>query len=198
MSIFKSFKSSKPTFNKLGEVKNHLVNVEEVVLIDSFTKFDGSQKEDLPPWEDPTPQLAIRFRSTTGKGSIVHRYNGCGYKKAETLTKEELDSGKYEVVEDCKYALVEEDGSTVREQDAENTASCANIMNQLFFALGIPEGSDIDALEKAKNDGYELRIDVVEKVYMDKPQLRVEFTRPAGEVEEVAEEVAETAEELDA
>jgi hypothetical protein len=94
------------------------------------------------------------------------------------LTKKQLESGKYQDVEG--YAcLTDKKGNVLRVEDPERTKSCHNILSQLFNSLGLPEGSGIDALENAVEQGTELLIDVKAEEYEGKTQLRVAKTRKA-------------------
>ena len=170
-SIFKSFKSSAPDFMQIGEIKRHIFLLVRIVLLDSFTNFDGSEKEELPEWEDAVPQLAIVAMSKEGKGGITHRFNGSGYVRYDELSKAQLKSGKYE---DCNgYAVLEQDGHKVRTEDPAKTESCKNILNQFFSALGMEEGSGVEDLDTAIENGNTFMADVVNEPYQGRDQFRL-------------------------
>ena len=184
-SIFKNYSSSTPEFQQIGEVTRHSFRLSAFKLLDSFQNYDGSDKEELPVWEDPVPQLAVVAVSTEGKGGITHRFNGCGYVKFDDLSKKDVESGKFEDVKG--YAVTEKDGHKVRKEDPVKTQSCLNILNQFYSALGMKEGSSIDDLNRAIEDGYTFMADVVNDPYDGRDQFRLTRFRKASAVEEPAE-----------
>ena len=170
-SIFQTFKSSAPDFMQIGEIKRHIFSLVRIVLLDSFTNFDGSEKEELPEWEDAVPQLAIVAMSKTGKGGITHRFNGSGYIRYDELSKAQLKSGKYE---DCNgYAVKDVNGHRVRTEDPAKTESCKNILNQFFSSLSMEEGSGIEDLDTAIENGNTFMADVVNEPYQGRDQFRL-------------------------
>ena len=104
---------------------------------------------------------------------MTHRFNGCGYRKYEDLSKEELDSGKYENIDG--YACYKDnEGDIVREESEENTQACANIINQFASALQIEEGTELmPALEEAIASQKTFRVTVKNEPYDGKDQLRL-------------------------
>lgn len=169
-NLFERYESAVPEFQQLGACIDHPVRVARWGRLDSFTNIDGSTKENLPAWEDSTPQLFAILVSTLGKGSIVIRLNGAGYSKYEGLTKEQVESGKFEQAGD--YAITEVNGHKVRIEDPANTESCRNILNQFFGALDMPVGSKIDSLDEAVEEQRTMLCTVVKSEYEGKDQFR--------------------------
>ena len=180
VSLFDRFESAEPQFQQLEACVDHPVRVARWGRIDSFTQIDGSTKENLPAWEDPTPQLFVILVSTLGKGSIVARLNGCGYTKYESLSKEQVESGKFEQA--GEYAITEIDGHKVRLEDTGNTESCRNILNQFFGALDLPVGSKIDDLDKAVEEQRTMLTTVTKGDFEGRDQYRAGRFKKAGAV----------------
>jgi hypothetical protein len=161
-NIFNGFKSGEPSFPEMPAVTDHPFVLEAWGHGDSFTTPSGVPKDAdrLPPWEDPTPEIWMLFRSKDGAGSIFYHAHGAGYRSGDSLTREEIESEKFSV--ECAhfdskgnpmgatYACeVNENGEKVRIIDPAKTAQCANIVNQIFASLGLPVGSKLDALDSA-------------------------------------------------
>jgi hypothetical protein len=171
---FKSFKVAKPEFQLLKEGE-HVVRLLRVEVLNSFQQFNGATKDELPPWKNATPQLAITVvAAEEGKsGGMTHRINGCGYRKYDDLSAKEIKSGKYEDING--YACYkDEDDDVVREEDEERTQSCANIINQIANAMKIKEGTPLLAgLEEAIADQTNFKVTVVNEPYDGKDQFRL-------------------------
>jgi len=161
-NIFEGFKSGEPTFPEMPAVTDHAFNLEAFGSGDSFQSPSGVPKDadKLPPWEDPTPEVWMLFRSTEGAGSIFYHAHGAGYRSGETITREEQESGSHTV--ECAHlnakgeplgatyvCKLNEAGQKVRCLDAGKTNQCANIVNQIFGSLGLPVGSKIADLQIA-------------------------------------------------
>lgn len=173
--FFSNFKVSKPEFNLLpaGE---HVVRVVRSESTTSFNQFDGTEKAELPAWNDATPQLAITVvAAEEGKsGGMTHRLNGRGYVKMSELTAEQLASGDFQD-EDGYACTMNDENLLVRVVSEKHTQECANILNQFAAALGIKEGTKLDkGIEDAKANGTKFTITVVNKPYNGKDQLRIE------------------------
>lgn len=173
MKFFEDFKVSKPEFNLLP-VGEHVVRIVRMEETSSFQQFNGTQKDELPPWKDAEPQLAITFVSAEeGKtGGITHRFNGLGYTKFDELSAEDKKSGDYE---DHKgYACtLNEDGLLVRVRNEKRTKACENILNQLAGSLGIKEGTSLGTgLQTAIADQTKLVITVTNDPFEGRDQMR--------------------------
>ena len=179
-NLFERYESAEPEFLQLGACVDHPVRIARWGRIDSFTNIDGSTKENLPAWEDSTPQLFAILVSMLGKGSIVIRLNGAGYQKFEGLTKAQVESGKFEQASD--YAITEKDGHKVRLEDPANTESCRNILNQFFGAIGMPVGSKVDDLDTAVEEQRTMLTTVVKSEYEGKDQFRATRFKKAAPV----------------
>jgi hypothetical protein len=136
MNIFQNFKSEKPAVNVLG-AGEHVVRVNRIFEIDSFTNINGSAKADQP-WDAPTPQLAVQLGND--KGVITERLNGLGYDHSDDYTPEQLE----------KAGLVDVDGYVAKDlgngkfqriPSEARTESCRNILNRFLWACGVPEGT---------------------------------------------------------
>ena len=173
--IFGGFKSEKPSFTQLPEGKLSLKLV-AVILLNSFLNHDGTEKpaDKRKGWADSTPQLAITVISADPaiKGGMTHRLNGLGYKTYDMLTKKQLESGKFQNIEG--YACItDKDGNIVRVVDEAKTEQCKNILNELFSALGLPEGSGVEELKAAAGVQAEFVATVVKDVYQDKENYKL-------------------------
>ena len=188
-NLFDRYESAEPEFQQLGACVDHPVRVARWGRIDSFTQIDGSTKENLPAWEDATPQLFVILVSMLGKGSIVVRLNGCGYAKYESLTKEQIESGKFEKAGD--YAITTINGHKVRLEDPGNTESCRNILNQFFSALNLPTKSKIDDLDMAVEEQSTMLCTVTKGEYEGKDQYRATRYKKASAVMADAESSGE-------
>jgi len=174
MDFFKDFKVAKPEFQLLPEGEQ-VVRLLRVELLNSFQQYNGTAKDELPQWENATPQLAVTVvASEEGKnGGMTHRFNGCGYRKYDELTKAEKDSGKYEDI-DGYACYTDDEGDMIREEDPDRTEKCANIINQFASALQIEEGEDLmPALNRAIEDQVAFRVTVVNEPYEGKDQFRL-------------------------
>lgn len=181
--FFKKFKVRKPEFALLavGEQIVRLLRIEEM---NSFQQYNGQPKDELPEWQNATPQLAVTVvAAEEGKnGGLTHRFNGCGFDKYDELTEKQIKSGKY--VNVGGYACYKDgDGDLVRQESEENTKACENIMNQFAAALQIEEDSDLyEGLEQAIADQTPFRVTVTNDPYDGKDQLRLNRFRSVAKV----------------
>lgn len=178
--IFGEFKSSKPAFQALpaGEQTVALVAVQEV---DSLHNPDGTEKaeEKRKGWADATPQVLITVIGITNKGGMSHRLNGLGYKRFDELTDKQLSSGKYINVEG--YACIKDaKQNIVRIKDDARTEQCKSILNEVFNALQIPEGSGMEALAEAAAERRQMQVNVAADEYDGKTNFKLKkFRKPA-------------------
>ena len=173
--IFGGFKSEKPSFTQLPEGKLNLKLV-AVIMLNSFLNHDGTEKpaDKRKGWDDPTPQLAITVISADPliKGGMTHRLNGLGYKSYDSLTKKQLETGNFQNI--AGYACkTDKDGNIVRIVDDAKTEQCKNILNELFGAIGLPEGSGVAELEAAAKTQKEFVATVVKDVYEEKENYKL-------------------------
>lgn len=185
-NFFQNFQSKAIEFNQLQPGKDIKVRINRFVFTDSRHEFDGTRKSELPDYADATPQVAVVFVSTEGKGVITNRYNGCGYVRYAELTADQIKSSKYIDVDG--YACIKnKQDELVRIEDPERTRSCENILSQLFAGAGLEEGSTMDDLQNAVEENRELLIDVKAEEYEGKTQYRVARTKKVS-----AESMAES------
>ena len=194
--IFDSYKSEKTTFTQLPEGKQRMKLV-AIVMLNSFLNHDGSVKSEdkKKPWADSTPQMAITVVGVDNKGGMTHRLNGLGYKRFSELTKEQQESGKFQNCEG--YACVKDKaGRLVRIEDKAKTEQCSNILNELFYAVGLPEGSTIDNLQDKCAQAPEFIAEVVKDSYKEKDNFKlIKFRRANSAVLQTAGTVSSDFEE---
>jgi len=198
-TLLTTFKSSKVAFNQLVAGIYSMLTLVRVVITDSHSNFDGTEKETLPEWKDKTPQLAVTVTHPDPKmGGCTHRLNLMGYVRFDDLSKEKRESGKWADVKG--YAVNIADGK--RREDDERTAQCESILNQFFNSVStkneegnlevLPEGSTIEDLQNVAGEAY-LGATVTESIFGEgetaTKQFRLEKFRkpqevPAGEAGE--------------
>ena len=196
-NVFSGFKSEKPSFPTIGEVKDHPFRLIAWGLGDSFTTPSGAPKDKLPPWEDPTPEVWLHLASEAAKGTIFYHANGCGYVPYDKLTKEQIESGKYESASSRtdkkgnpvgkQYAVTEVDNRKVRIADPEKTAQCGNIFNQILAAFGIEPGNTLeDAMNSIMAEKKIVIANIVKEEFDGGEQLRVSGWRNPAKVKVTA------------
>ena len=196
-NVFAGFKSEKPSFPQIGEVKDHPFRLIAWGLGDSFTTPGGAPKDNLPPWEDPTPEVWLHLASEASKGTIFYHANGSGYVPFDKLTKEQVESGAYEAASSRKnkkgdpigkvYAITEVDGRKVRVHDPEKTAQCGNIFNQILAAFGIEPGTSLDnAMNSIMAEKKIVIANIVSEEFDGGSQLRVSGWRNPAKVKVAA------------
>lgn len=137
-----SFKSVKAKFDVLTQGVYNVV-ITKMRIMHSFQKADGSPKDGPFEWKTPTPLVALTFADE--KGSVVmERYHLMGYKRYAELTPKQKESGKYTASERDGFAL--KDGDRI--EDPTKTEACIEILSRVFTAIGLPEDSDLDDLQK--------------------------------------------------
>lgn len=191
-NVFDGFQSEKPSYPELKPVTDHPFMLIAWGTGDSFTHPGGSPKEVLPPWEDPTPEVWLHFKSLENGGTIFYHANGCGYKPADSLTKEQIESGLYETASAYKdkkgnpigavYAVTEVDGKKVRVVDSAKTDQCKNIFNQIYAAMGIAPGSKLSALDDVMGDKRVVIANVVADEFNGEKQTRITKLRNPAKV----------------
>lgn len=166
MNRLSNYKSKTPEFNRLPEGWN-TVRLAKVVETDSFHNYNGTLKENLPQYSDPCEQLAATFVSTANpsKGAMTHRFNLIGYTRFNELSDAMIKSGKFTDVGGYACAVNKRTDKLERIEDKARSAKCIGIVDQLFAALGLPEGSGIDALDDAISERLELDVNVVNEPY---------------------------------
>jgi hypothetical protein len=187
MTKIASYKSKTPVFAKLptGANKVRLVSFRPT---DSFHNYDGTLKETLPDYTNPCEQLAITVVSTEGKGGLTHRLNLEGYVPFSKLSAAEIESGKFTDVSGYACAVNPKSKELNRIPDPANTAVCEGIMDQLFAALGMAEGSGIEDLDAIIAEKKEFIVNVTNEPYEGKDQLRIsQFKKAAVAVVETSD-----------
>lgn len=184
-SFFSQHAYQEPTVQKLP-AGNQEVTISSKQETSSFYMLDGTLKEGISDkidaeeiWTDESPQFAVTFVSTKGKGVMTYRFNGLGYKHVEDFTEEELEDDKYEVVGDY-VCIRNKKGNLVRLKDDDRTNSANRFMNQFLRALKAEEGENIVAkTDEAIASKQKLVIRVIEKEYDGKPVFDIDKFSPA-------------------
>jgi hypothetical protein len=170
--------SSKAVVSNLLPVGEHRVKVIQGIEVDSFTSHDGSKKDKEYPWVNPTDQFLIHVVSVEGKGSLIHRLQGQGFKKFQDLTDEEIKSKKFTNLEG--YACIKGKLGMERVLDAVKTAQCDRIFDRFMGAIGAPEGSGLDFVDQAIADKTEFMVIVTNDEYEGKDQLKISGFKPVS------------------
>ena len=188
MSIFAKITGAASEFQALPEGKHNVV-LTKYAEIDSFTNHDGTAKDHNHEYADSTPQFIITCKSIDGKGSIMHRLNGCGFLKYSELTDAQIKSGNYH---DCEgYACIEnKQGLLVRILHKERTAIAERMFAEFLFATSGLDG-DISGLEDVVADAEPFTIKVTTEVFDKKPHAVISNFYPYSDIED--ETVAATA-----
>lgn len=167
MSIFSNFKSA-PVKVKTLVTGTWTVVLTKIQECDSFHNLDGSVKDKQYEWTDATPQLVAQFYCEAEKAWFTHRFNGLGYVLFDELTDKQLSSGKYKKA--GRYA-VDKDGHRIPDKD--KTEKAMSILNDLFAALKMSEGSGVDELAAAIADKTALEITIESSDYDGEEQFRI-------------------------
>ena len=127
----------KPATMPILACGDHLVRIESYV--ETFNK-DYSQM----PWEDKTPQVAIRFKND--KGFITQWVNLKGYMTIEDY--ESTDSAELDGIiftphpfSGIPYAV---DLNNNRIENEDKTRICMHILGRIANCCGFPAGQDLD------------------------------------------------------
>lgn len=198
----KNLKVKKVESTLLKETGNYLMNVTRFEFeMDSFQKnFDHEVKENIKElqekgelWIDPTPQLAITFGSTEGKGVITNRFHAKGYVSKDDPEVTEDMLNKDGIMTIGKYVCKETKKGWERIEAPAKTEQALNILFGFLNKLGLTnEEEDIEtALTRACEDKYSIVITVSENEYDGKTHLYCEkFSKATlSDVENVEEEV---------
>ena len=141
--------------------------------------WEGTIKDSLPAYADPTPQTGLRFTSLEGAGSIVHRVNDNAYKKMHKLSEEEIKAKKYVPVAvgveegSAEYACEKKGDKLVRVPDSEGFKACENIKNTIAHALGATGKNFLEAIDEAMVEETPLGIRVEATEYNGKVYNKV-------------------------
>lgn len=163
---------TKESTNDRLSAGTHLVTITDVRPMDSRHKWNGDEKDDLPGFSDPTPQLGVEFKDENG-AVAWHRFNFWGYKRWEELPESDQSSDKYEqvVFGDNVYACEVKGDQLVRIKDEQRTADAHSIVDQFISAVGMTGNTIGDLIDTLV--GQELVIKIEDDEYNGKPQPRV-------------------------
>ena len=175
MGKFSSY-SSKAVVANLLPAGEHRVKIIQGMETDSFTSHNGDRKEKDYPWINPTDQFLVHNVGVEGKGSLIHRLQGQGWKKFQDLTDDEIKSKKYTNLEG--YACIKGKLGMERVEDTGKTAQCDRIFDRFMNAIGAPEGSGLEAIDQAIADKTEFMVIVINDEYEGKDQLRISGFKP--------------------
>lgn len=151
----------------------HVVQLVEWKVLHSRIKWDGTEKDKLPDFTDPTPQLGLMFRGEAGVA--WYRANMLGYKRYDELTEEEQASDKYEkvVFGETAYACTTYKGKLVRIKDKKRTADALSIVDQIMTAFGITGETIGDTMDTVVGNETKISIKVEDDSYDGKAQIRI-------------------------
>lgn len=181
MSKLQNYVSKLVEFMKLPEGDND-VRLVSYHISDSFHNFDGSLKAELPAYTNPAGQLITTWVSLTGNGGLTVRNQDTGYVRYSELTDEQINSGKYTDVNGYACMIEKKSGKLVRIESEERTKVCENILDQLFTACGLPEGSSVNDLDSVIANKTPVRVTVVNDPYEERDQLRISKFRKIADV----------------
>lgn len=158
--------------DKLG-TGEHVVSAVEWKVTHSRINWDGSEKDDLPAFVDPTPQLGLMLHND--EGVAWYRANMLGYKRWPELTEEQQKSDEYEKVifGSTAYACKRVKGQLVRIKDKKRTEDALSIVDQIMSAFGMTGHKIGDAMDTVVGEGTKIRITISVEDYDGKPQIRV-------------------------
>lgn len=167
-----SFHSFRSAHVELGDVQHppigrHNFTIKSVYYTNDRIKTlkVPTLKDKIPQWKDPSDQIAVVFWCE--QGVITRRFHAFGYKRRKDILP--ADVALYDFLGDATtapedlYAVRKDTGE--REKSPERTAQCAMILNQLFTACGLAEGSTVEDLPNKK-----LSAEVVYKPYAGDPE----------------------------
>jgi hypothetical protein len=163
--------------DKLG-TGEHTVSIVEWKVLHSRINWDESEKDSLPEFADPTPQLGLMFHNE--EGVAWYRANMLGYKRWEDLTEDQQNSNEFErvVFGDQAYACKNVKGQLVRIKDKKRTEDAQSIVDQIMSAVGMTGQKIGDAMDTVVGNGTKLRITIDHEEYRGKTQTRIKnFTK---------------------
>lgn len=175
MGKFSNYQS-KPVVSNLLPVGEHRVRIIEAFETDSFTSHDKTRKDKEFPWINPTDQFLIHVVSVENKGSLIHRLQGQGWKKFDSLTDDEVKSKKFTNLDG--YACIKTKAGMERVEDETKTLQCNRIFDRLMNAVGAPEGSGIDKIDEAIVNKTEFMVIVVNDEHEGKDSLKIASFKP--------------------
>jgi hypothetical protein len=153
------------------------------------------EEEKLPPWTDPTEQLAVTFGNDNGV--ITRRYSRFAYRKYSDLTPQEQKSGKFKPKNSTfgneDYACISDGkGGLKRVIDEKRSEKGLGFLKDITKAGRIPAGIEIiEGLTQMMQEGTIVRIVVESRTYNGSVNYNVKSVKKALDCIEVAEEVAE-------
>ena len=129
--------AKEPTGNllKAGE---HIVKLLEWKPTHSRLEWDGSEKKNLPEYDDPTPQLAVMIGNT--EGISFHRFNVFGFTQWPELTDDQQASEEYVKVirNDKAYACKRNaKGKLVRIKSPKKTKDAESMLDNFMAVVGM-------------------------------------------------------------
>lgn len=165
------YETKESSSDRLG-AGHHLVSITDVKPMDSRHKWNGDEKDELPDFSDPTPQLGVEFKNDEG-AVAWHRFNFWGYQRWNELPEADQVSDKYEqvVFGETVYACEVKGDDLVRILDTKRTADAQSIVDQFIAAVGMTGekiGEVLDTLV-----GQNLVIKIEDDEYLGIAQVRI-------------------------
>jgi len=152
----------------------HLVSILEWKVLHSRIKWNGEAKDNLPEYEDPTPQLGIMLGNE--EGVTWHRFNLAGFTRWNELTAKQQEDDKFEkvVAGEQVYACERnKSGQLVRISHDRRTHDAHTFINRFMSVMdctGVSIGEALPALVETK---AKLVIEIEDDEYQGKDQLKV-------------------------
>lgn len=152
----------------------HVVTLAEFLVLNSRIQWDKDQKDSLPEFLDPTPQLGIKVSSP--EGVAFHRFNTYGYMRWDELTEAKRADDKYEkcVFGQTVYACKRNaKGELTRIKDPKRTSDAESFLDQFMAALNMTGRTVGEGLPIAIAEKVEFSIDIEVEQYDGKDQYNV-------------------------
>ncbi len=155
------------------EAGKHVVTLAEWKPLHSRIKWNGEEKENLPNFDDPTPQLGLMFRCDDGVA--WYRANMVGFIRHDELTEEEQASDKYEKVlfRETAYACTSKNGKLYRLKSKKRTADAQSIVDQIMTAFGMNGHSIGDVMDTLVGEETKIIITIEDDSYDGKAQTKI-------------------------
>lgn len=181
---------SKESRQDLLGTGKHTVSIIDWKVLHSRIKWNGEEKETLPDFVDPGPQLGLMLGNDNGV--VFYRGNLFGYDQWDDLTEEQKASGKFEKVPfgDRVYACTTNtQGNMIRRKNKKRTADAESYIDQLMSSINCTGKDVAGSLDGAVENKAELVIEVKVEEYNGKPQHKVlNFNRASSAAADSSED----------
>ena len=153
----------------------HLVSILEWKVLHSRVKWNGEAKDNLPEYQDPTPQLGIMLGCEAGV--TWHRFNLAGFTRWAELTEKQQADDKYEkVIAGERVYACQRDAKTgvlVRVANERRTHDAHTFINRFMSVMEMTGVSIGEALPTLVESKAKLVIEVEADEYDGRDQTKV-------------------------